>query len=93
MKVLSYDTLSRNFTKTWAAIESSGEEIVVKRNRRRVASILPEPSGLAALEMFSDLHGVLGETTGLALTRKLSALRNGRRRRGTLHELRNPWGS
>lgn len=66
MKALSYDVLSRNFTKTWAAIESNGEEVLVKRGRRSVASIVPEPSDLTALEVFGDLHGVLGEMAGSA---------------------------
>jgi hypothetical protein len=90
MKVLSYDTLSRNFTKAWAAIESSGEEVVVKRNRRRVASILPEPAALTALEVLGDLHGILGDAAGSVLTQQLAALREGQHRQGTLHEVSNP---
>jgi hypothetical protein len=92
MKVLSYDVLSRNFSKAWADIESSGEEVVVRRNRRRVASILPEPLACTALEIFGDLHGVLGERAGSVLADKVTA--GGKsRRRGMLRELRNPWAS
>ena len=92
MKVLSYDALSRNFTEEWATIESAGEEVLVRRGRRPVASIVPEPPALTALEVFGDLHGLLGEAAGSALARKLAAIRKGRRK-GTLHELRNPWAS
>lgn len=93
MKVLSYDALSRDFTKTWAAIESMGEEVLIKRGRRRVARIVPEPPALTALDVFGDLHGALGEAAGSVLTRKLAEIKSGARRRATLHELRNPWAS
>ena len=84
---------ARDFTKTWAVIESGGEEVIVKRNRRRIAGILPEPSVQTALEVFGDLHGVLQEPAGSALTRKLAELRADQRRQGTLREVRNPWAS
>ncbi|MCI0541897.1 MAG: type II toxin-antitoxin system Phd/YefM family antitoxin [Verrucomicrobiales bacterium] len=93
MKVLSYDALARDFRKTWASIESNGEEVVVTRDRRPVARIVPETQGLSAAEMFGDLHGVLGEAAGATLARKLLEVRNGKRRRDTLRELRNPWAS
>jgi hypothetical protein len=88
VKVLSYDALSSNVSVAWAAIESGVEEVEIKRNRRRVASILPEPSALTALEIFGGLHGVLGEAVGSVLARKMSAVREAKRRRSTLHELR-----
>lgn len=91
MKVLAYEALSRNFTKAWAAIESNGEEVLVKRGPRAVASILPEPRAVTALDIFGDLHGVLGEGAGSVLAKKLAAIKGSRR--GTLRELRNPWAS
>ena len=92
MKVLSYDALARNFPKAWATIETRREEVVVTRNRCRVARIVPEPLPTTALDVFGDLHGVLGERAGAVLSSKLAKARNGRRR-GTLAELRNPWAS
>ena len=70
MKVLSYDTLAQNFPKTWATIESSGEEVIVTRNRRRVARIVPQPAPAGALDMFGDLHGALSEEAGARETRR-----------------------
>jgi antitoxin (DNA-binding transcriptional repressor) of toxin-antitoxin stability system len=93
MKVLPYNILARNFPKAWAAIETKGEEVMVTRNRRRVARILPEPPPATALEIFDDLHGVLGERAGAVLAGKLAAVRNGKRHQGKLRELRNPWAS
>ena len=93
MKVLAYEALVRDFRKTWAFIEATGEEIVIKRDHRRVARIVPEPRALPALEIFGDVHSVLGEAGGAALTRKLASVMSGKRRHGTLRELRNPWAS
>jgi hypothetical protein len=86
MKMLSYDMLARDFSKTWASIETKGEEVVVTR-------ITPEPASSTALAVFGDLHGVLGERAGAVLAGKLAAARDAKRRPGTLRELRNPWAS
>jgi hypothetical protein len=93
MKVLSYDTLARNFRKAWATIESSREEVIVRRNGQQVARILPEPARAGALAIFGDLHGTLGEQAGGVLARKVAETRRRKRHKGTLHELRNPWAS
>ena len=93
MKVLTYSMLARNFPKAWSTIESQGEEVVVTRHRRRVACIVPEPLPSTALDVFGDLHGVLGERVGAVLASTLAAVRNGGGRRETLQELRNPWAS
>jgi hypothetical protein len=58
-----------------------------------VARIVPEPPPATALEVFGDLHGVLGEPAGAVVANSLSKVRNGGKRRRTLHELRNPWAS
>jgi hypothetical protein len=55
-----------------------------------VARIVPESAPATALDIFGDLYGVLGESAGAILAGKLTAVRNGKRRRGTLRELRNP---
>ena len=49
MKVLTYDSLARDFPKAWAAIETKGEEVVVTRRQRPVACIVPEPPRSTAL--------------------------------------------
>lgn len=67
--------------------------MVVTRQRRRVARIVPEPRPADALQVFGDLYGVLGERAGAALANGLTAARKGGRRRQSLLELRNPWDS
>jgi antitoxin (DNA-binding transcriptional repressor) of toxin-antitoxin stability system len=93
MKVLTYDALARDFPRAWATIETRGEEVLVTHHRRHVARIVPEPPPATALDVFGDLHGVLGEPAGAVLARSLAATKNGKRFRGTLQELRNPWAS
>ena len=93
MKVLTYETLARDFPKAWASLETRGEEVVVTHHRRRVARIVPEPSPANALEVFEDLHGVLGEREGAVLANTLGAVRKAKGRRETIEELRNPWVS
>ena len=93
MKMLTYDTLASDFPRAWAAIATQGEEVVVTHHRRRVASIVPEPPPATALDVFGDLHGVLGEGAGAAVATTLAIARDGKRSRGSLQELRNPWAS
>ena len=93
MKVLTYDMLARNFPKAWATIETQGEEVVVTHRRRRVAYIVPEPPPATALDVFGDLHGVLGEGAGAVVASTLAAVRKAGHPRQTLQELRNPWAS
>ena len=93
MKVLSYDALARDFPKAWDAIETKGEEVMVTRRRRRVARIVPELAPTNALEVFGDLHGLLGEAAGAILATGLADLRKEGGRRQSLQGLRNPWAS
>ena len=67
--------------------------VVVTHHRRRVARIVPEPSPANALEVFEDLHGVLGEREGAVLANTLGAVRKAGGLRETIEELRNPWVS
>ena len=93
MKVLSYAALARNFPKAWARIESGGEEVLVTRNRRRIARIMPELEKMDALRIFTDLQGILGEEAGAKVARKVKEQRRRNDRNGTMRELRNPWAS
>ena len=93
MKVMSYNSLARDFPRVWARIETQGEEVMVTRRRRRVARIVPEPAPSTAIDVLGDLYGVLGERTGAVLARKLATARREGCLRGTLEELRNPWAS
>ena len=89
MKTLSVTEVARNFRKVLDAVEHRQEEIVLVRNRRRVARLVPEAPYQNALEVFGDLYRTLDEKSADALSAAVSALR--RSRRGRLSEVRNPW--
>ncbi len=89
MKTLSVTEVARNFSETINAVEHNHEEIVLVRNGRRIARLVPEAAPQTALEVFGDLYRTLDDRTAEALA---SAVAKGRKsRRGRLSELRNPW--
>ncbi len=89
MKTLSVTEVARNFSAVMDRIELDQEEVVLVRNHRPIARLVPEPEAMNALEVMGDLFRTLDEPTANALT---EAVARGRKpRRGTLNELRNPW--
>ncbi|TMA80121.1 MAG: type II toxin-antitoxin system Phd/YefM family antitoxin [Deltaproteobacteria bacterium] len=89
MKMLSVTEVARNFRRVLDSVEHGQEEIVLVRNRRRVARLVPEAPAENALEVFGDLYRTLDDRTADALSNAVSALR--KRRTGRVSELRNPW--
>jgi hypothetical protein len=55
MKTLSVTEVARNFSAVLDSVERKQEEIVLVRNRREVARLVPEPQRQDALEVFGDL--------------------------------------
>ena len=55
MKTLTVTEVSRNFSAVMDGIESEQEEIVVVRNHRPIARLVPEPPAQNALEVLGDL--------------------------------------
>lgn len=91
MKTLTVTEAARNFSSVMAGLESEQEEIVLMRNHKPVARLVPEPQVQNALEVFGDLYGQLDDDTADALS---TAINSGREaKRGTLSELSNPWAS
>lgn len=91
MKTMSATEVARNFSAVLDGVEREQTEILLVRNRRRVARLIPEPAALTALEVLGDLYRTLDDVTADAL---VSAIRGGRKtRRGTLAALRDPWAS
>jgi antitoxin (DNA-binding transcriptional repressor) of toxin-antitoxin stability system len=89
MKTLSVTEVARNFSAVLDSLEKEQEEIVLVRNRRKIARLVPEPPQQEALEVFGDLYRTLNDETAEALTAALSSTRKTRRDR--VSELRNPW--
>ena len=89
MKTRTATDVARNFSAVLDALERDQEEIVLVRNQRRVARIVPEPPVQDALMVFGDLYRTLDDDTADALS---AAIASGRkRRRGRVAELRDPW--
>jgi prevent-host-death family protein len=89
MKTLSVTEVARNFSAVLDAVERDQEEIVLVRNRRHVARLVPEAPRQDAMEVFGDLYRTLDDMTAEALSAAVASHR--KRRRGRLSELKNPW--
>jgi antitoxin (DNA-binding transcriptional repressor) of toxin-antitoxin stability system len=91
MKTLTVTEVARNFSAVLDGVEREQEEVVLVRNHRQIARLVPEPPACNALEVLGDLYRTLDDATASALTEAMRESRKGKR--GTLRELRNPWDS
>ena len=89
MKTLSVTDVARNFSAVLDELERDQEEIVLVRNQRQIARLVPEAPRQDALSVFGDLFRTLDDGTADALAAAIASHRKGRR--GRLAELRNPW--
>ena len=89
MKTLSVTTVARNFSAVLDAVERDQEEIVLVRNDRQIARLVPEAPRQDALSVFGDLYRTLDNDTADALSAAIASSR--RSRRGRVSELRDPW--
>ena len=91
MKILTVTEVARNFSAVMDGVESEQEEIVLVRNHKPIARLVPEPQAQNALEVLGDLYRTLDDDTANALAKAINAGK--KTKRGTLNELRNPWAS
>jgi hypothetical protein len=70
-------------------VERDQEEVILVRNQRQVARLVPESPQQDALSVFGDLYRTLDDEAAEALSAALAS--NRKSRRGRLSELRNPW--
>lgn len=91
MKSLTATEVARNFSQVLDDLEESHEEVVVVRNHRTIARIIPEPAEQNALEVLGDLYRTLDDSTADAMAESLRVTREAKG--GTLDELRDPWAS
>jgi len=89
MKTLSVTRVAREFSNVLDDLERDGEEVVLLRNERAIARLIPEPPRQDAMSVFGDLYRTLDDATADAVTSAIESRR--RSRRGRLSELRNPW--
>ena len=89
MKTLSVTEMARNFSAVLDAVEHDQEEIVLVRNERSIARLVPEAPREDALSVFGDLYRTLDDDTAEALSSAITSHRKSRRKR--VSELRDPW--
>lgn len=86
MKSLTATELARNLSRVLDNLEYGREEIVITRNKRSVARLVPGAPSMTAHEAMNDLYGLLLDEEGAAW------LRDARGREAVLsEELRDPW--
>lgn len=83
--------ISWHFREVMDGVEEKREEILLVRNRKPIARLVPEPAAQTALEVFGDLYRTLDEATGEFLARAVERTRG--KLSGKLGDLRNPWAS
>jgi len=66
MLEMSVTEFSRNLRKVFDKIEHKGEEVVLVRNKHRIARILPGSSHLTAIEAMGDLYRTLPVDAGVS---------------------------
>jgi PHD/YefM family antitoxin component YafN of YafNO toxin-antitoxin module len=89
VKTRSVTDVARNFSAVLDALERDQEEIVLVRNQRHIARLIPEAQLQDALNVFGDLYRTLDDETADALSAAIASQR--RSRRGRVAELRDPW--
>jgi antitoxin (DNA-binding transcriptional repressor) of toxin-antitoxin stability system len=87
VKCLTATEVARNFSQILDDVEESHEEVVIVRNHRMIARIIPEPEEQNALEVLGDLYRTLEDETADALFEAMTRAREGNP--GTLDELRD----
>ena len=91
MKKLTVTEVARNFSAVMDGLERDQEEIIVLRNQRTIARLVPESPEQNALEVLGDLYRTLDDKTADALVEAIGVGRKGKGK--TVSALRNPWGS
>jgi len=74
MKTLTVTEGARNFRAVLNSLERDQEEIVLVRNRRQIARLIPESPRQDALEVFGDLYRTLDEKTAAALSAAVTSV-------------------
>lgn len=91
MRILNVTEVARNFSSVLDRVEKDQEEVVLVRNHRQIARLVPEPPAQDALAVLGDLHRTLDDETADELAARVAETR--KTKRGKLNELRDPWVS
>jgi antitoxin (DNA-binding transcriptional repressor) of toxin-antitoxin stability system len=90
MKHITATELARRLSEILDRLASEGDEIVIERNHRQVARLVPGPGRLTAVEAMADIYRTLPEDAASSWEADSRAnLKGSRLSKG----LRNPWDS
>jgi len=78
MKTLNVTEVARNFSSVLDQVEKNQEEIILVRNHRQIARLIPEPPAQDALSVLGDLHRTLDDETAEALAAAVAQARRNR---------------
>ena len=90
MKILTITEAARNFSAVIERVERDQEEVILVRNQKKIARLVPELTEQNALQVLGDLYGTLDENTADALLKAISRSKKGKGK--TIAGMRNPWG-
>jgi hypothetical protein len=86
MIVMSVTDFSRRMKDVLNQVEFQGEEVVLVRNNKKLAKLIPQSSGGTALEVMADLYATLPEIAA-------DAWLEDSRGRNNAGEIRDPWAT
>jgi antitoxin (DNA-binding transcriptional repressor) of toxin-antitoxin stability system len=89
VKTLSATDVARNFSAVLDALEADQEEVILVRNKRHIARLVPEAPQQDALTVFGDLYRTIDDDTADQLLASIERQR--KPRRGRVSEIRDPW--
>lgn len=91
MKSITATELARNLSAVLDRLTAEREEIIIERNHRQVARLVPAPGRLTALEALADLYRTMPEdaAAGWEADSRASGLKGERLAKG----VRDPWAS
>ena len=87
--MLTVTEVACNFKAVLDRVQHEQEEVLLVRNHRRIARLVPESLAQHALEVLGELYRTVDSGTGDSLVAAIDGTKKGKR--GTLSELRDPW--
>ncbi len=91
MKTITATDLARNLRRILDRLSVDGQDLVIERNRRQVARLVPGPARQTAIEALADLYRTLPSDTAAAWEIES---RKGRWKGSRIDKgIRNPWHS
>jgi antitoxin (DNA-binding transcriptional repressor) of toxin-antitoxin stability system len=91
MKTLTVTEVARNFSAVMDEVERDQEEIILVRNQKTIARLVPESAAQNALEVLGNVYRTLDDNTADELVRAIGRAKKGKGQ--SLDALRNPWHS